>query len=491
MRAVQLKTLSLVLLLLLSALLGIIVVRTAQFHSRQFAPEAPAALALDGSVVERLAQALRYRTISAATANSAAEFSRFHSFLENAFPRIHRTLTRESIGTYSLLFTWPGSDGGRDPILLLGHIDVVAAEAAGERSWRYPPFAGTVAEGYVWGRGALDDKASVLGILEAIEHLLAENFRPARSVLLAFGHDEETGGENGAARIAALLQQRNIRPAFVLDEGSAITRGILPGVQAPMAMIGIGEKGYLTLELTVTAPGGHTSIATGASAIGVLSAALARLEQHSFPARIDGAMRDFFNFAGPELPIPERALLANLWLFAPVIKQRLGNAPPTDALLRTTHAITGFEAGAADNVLPTRALAVVNLRLLTGDTTAEITDRVKRIIDDPRVVIRELPGKSEPSPLAPTDNAAFRLIQRTIRQVEPRAIVAPFLTMAATDARHYGKLTSNVYRFSPLTIEGEDLRRFHGIDERIGVEDYLRVVRFYAQLFRNAAGPAR
>jgi carboxypeptidase PM20D1 len=258
-----------------------------------------------------------------------------------------------------------------------------------------------------------------------------------------------------------------------------------------MAMIGIGEKGYLTLELTVTAPGGHTSIATGASAIGVLSAALARLEQHSFPARIDGAMRDFFNFAGPELPIPERALLANLWLFAPVIKQRLGNAPPTDALLRTTHAITGFEAGAADNVLPARALAVVNLRLLTGDTTAEITDRVKRIIDDPRVVIRELPGKSEPSPLAPTDNAAFRLIQRTIRQVEPRAIVAPFLTMAATDARHYGKLTSNVYRFSPLTIEGEDLRRFHGIDERIGVEDYLRVVRFYAQLFRNAAGPAR
>jgi carboxypeptidase PM20D1 len=491
MRAAQLKTLSLVLVLLLAALLGIIAVRTAQFHSRQLAPQAPVALALDGSVVERLAQALRYRTISAAAADSAAEFTRFHTFLENAFPRIHRTLTRESIGTYSLLFTWPGSDPARHPILLLGHIDVVGAEAASERSWRYPPFAGTVAEGYVWGRGALDDKVNVLGVLEAVEHLLAENFRPVSTVLLAFGHDEETGGENGAARIAGVLQKRNIRPAFALDEGSVITRGILPGVQAPVALVGIGEKGYLTLELTVSAPGGHASLATGASAIGVLSAALAKLEQHPFPARIEGAMRDFFNFVGPELPISERALLANLWLFAPLVKQRLGNAPPTDALLRTTHAITGFQAGAADNVLPTRARAVVNFRLLTGDTTAEVTERVKHILADSRVIIRQLPGKSEPSPLAPTDNEAFRRIQHTIRQVEPLAIVAPFLTMATTDARHYGKLTSNLYRFSPVTIAGEDLRRFHGIDERIEVEDYLRVVRFYAQLVRNAAGAAR
>jgi carboxypeptidase PM20D1 len=365
-------------------------------------------------------------------------------------------------------------------------MDVVPVEPDSEKKWSHPPFAGRIADGYIWGRGAMDDKVNVLGVLEAVELLLAQGFQPQRTIYLAFGHDEEGGGQQGAAKIAALLGQRNVKLDFVLDEGSAITDGIIPRIAAPVAAVGIAEKGYLSLQLTVDAPGGHSSMPPASTAIGILSRAIDKIERTPFPARIDGAMEEFFAFVGPEMPWLERALLANQWVFEPWLKRELAKSPLTATLIRTTQAATLFYAGVKENVLPTQARAVVNFRLLGGDTIDRVQSRTREIIGDARVKIAPLAPATEASPISSSDADSFKLLHRTIRQVHPKVIVAPFLAIATTDARHYGKLSNNIYRFVPITVRPQDTDRFHGVDERISVQDYERCVRFYAQLIRNS-----
>jgi carboxypeptidase PM20D1 len=473
------------------ALLVVIAARTVQFRSRQMAV-APSTtkFEIDAAAVQRLARALQHRTILDPDGDAATslEFTRFHEFLQTSFPRVHATLVREVVGQHSLLYTWPGFRGDLKPLLLLGHTDVIPVESGSETKWRHPPFAGRIVDGYIWGRGAMDNKVNVLGILEAVEHLLAQGFRPQRTAYLAFGHDEETGGQRGAAKIAAVLRERKVDIDFVLDEGGAIADGIVPGVGSPVAMIGIGEKGYLSLELTVSSPGGHSSVPAGASAIGILSRAIDKIESQPFPARIDGAVREFFNFVGPEMTWVNKALLANLWLFEPLLKWQLGKSPLTETMIRTTQAATLFQAGTHENVLPTHARAVINFRLISGDTIDAVTARIRQVIDDPRVNINQLPGKMEPSPVPSSDTDAFKLLQRTVHQIAPEAIVAPYLTIAATDAQHYAKLTKNIYRFTPITVGKDDINRFHGTDERVSEQDYVRCVRFYMQLLRDASG---
>ena len=253
-------------------------------HIAPTPPPSAEKLQLDqDEIVTRLSEAIQFKTISfeSGTESNTDPFRDFHAFLAKSFPRVHAQLTREVVNDYSLLYTWKGKDDRLKPILLMAHIDVVPVDPDSEKLWTHAPFSGKVADGYVWGRGTMDDKVSVLGILEAVEKLLADGFQPQCTVYLAFGHDEEIGGQQGAAKIAALLSQRNVQPEFVLDEGSAITDGIIPGVAAPVAMIGIGEKGDLSLQLTVTSPGGHSSLPPSESAIGILSRAIDKVETHA------------------------------------------------------------------------------------------------------------------------------------------------------------------------------------------------------------------
>jgi carboxypeptidase PM20D1 len=332
----------------------------------------------------------------------------------------------------------------------------------------------------------MDDKAGVLGILEAVERLLSEDFRPKRTIFLAFGHDEELGGTNGAAKIAAILRQRNVELELVLDEGLNIFRGIIEGVTTPVALVGVAEKGYLSLKLSVQAAGGHSSIPPADGAITVLSRAMEKLAATPFPPRVSGATRQMLEFLGPEMVWSRKLALANLWLFEPVVTRQLAASPLTNAAIRTTIAPTIFTAGAQDTVLPTTATAVINLRVLPGDTIAGATDHVRKAIADPRVSITPASDHVEPSAVSEIDSASFKLLHRTIRQTAPDAIVAPSLLVAATDSRHYAGLTKNIFRFLPIALGPEDAKRYHGIDERISVEDYERCIRFYAQLIRNS-----
>lgn len=483
----------LVLLLVAAAVLlaAAVLVRTLRYTSRQATAQPATDFRLDTTAAaQRFAGALRFKTISHQDAAQfdAAEFRRFHDYLKVSFPRVDATLGREAVGRFSLLYRWTGADTTLPPIVLMAHQDVVPVEPGTEGKWIYPPFDGRIAEGHVWGRGAMDDKGSLVAQLEAIETLLSAGATPRRTVYLALGHDEEVGGRAGAAAIAALLQARGVRPAFVLDEGGAIATGLVPGVAGPVALVGIAEKGYLTLELTVRVEGGHSSMPPRQTAVGILSAAIEELEEHPVPGGIRGPTAQMFDYLGPELPFGMRLFFANRWLFGRLLAARFGATPAGNAMLRTTTAPTIIEAGVKENVLPSVARASVNFRLLQGDSIAGIVDYVRRVIDDPRVTV-SIPEtfKTEPSPVSPVHTEEFELLARTIRQVAPTAIVVPWLVVGGTDSRYYASLTPNVFRFTAAPMGPSDPERAHGTNERMSVEGYAQNVKFYVQLMKDAA----
>jgi len=465
--------------------LALVCYRAARFTSRQLAvtPAAPVVFDTAGAAV-RLAGALTYRTISF----QDSAFPPFQDYLRRSFPKLHARLKREMTGGYSLLYEWRGSDTALKPILLLAHQDVVPIEAGTENRWTEPPFAGRIADGYVWGRGALDDKGNLMAALEAVERLVAEGVTPKRTIYLAFGHDEEVGGTHGAARTAALLASRGVHLEYVLDEGGAIATGLVPGIAGPVALVGIAEKGYLSLELTVQGEGGHSSMPPPQTATGILSAAIARLEAHQMPRHIRGATAAMLDYIGPEMAFSRRLALGNLWLFGGLVERQFGATPSGNAMLRTTTAPTILAAGVKDNVLPSSARAVVNFRILPGDSIAGVVAHARAAIDDPRVTIRVMSeSANEPSPVSPLGAESFALVQRTFRQVAPGVIVTPWLVVGGTDSRHYDRLTTNVFRTGALGLGPTDVERIHGTNERVAISDYARNIAFYIQLIRNSA----
>src|SRR5437773_6682043 len=326
-------------------LLGVLVLaavaleRTFTFRSRQLQTAAVAVEPLDtAALAQRLAGALRFKTVSYqdSTQFDAREFDGFHRYLRATFPRLHAALKLEKVNGYGLLYEWTGSDANLPPIVLLAHQDVVPVELGTESRWTEPPFEGRIAGGYVWGRGALDDKGSLVGILEAVEHLVAVGTKPRRTVFLAFGYDEEVGGRRGAAHIADLLASRNVHPEFVLDEGGALTNGLIAGVSAPVAVVGIAEKGNVTVGLPARADGGHSSIPPGEPAVGILAAAILRLEHDQMPRAIRGPTAAMFDYLGPEMSFGPRLVIANRWLLGGLLAHTFGGTPRGGALPRTS-----------------------------------------------------------------------------------------------------------------------------------------------------------
>jgi len=482
-------------LVLLALFLAVLVARAALLRSPQLTPPPPPAFAPpdpDG-VVRRLAEALRIATVSNADPAQVDRggFETLHRHLAESFPALHRRLSREVVNDFSLVYTWEGRDPSKPPILWMAHLDVVPVLPGTEGDWTQPPFSGAIADGFVWGRGAIDVKSKVYAICEAIEWLVGQGFQPERTVYLSFGGDEEVGGERGAAEIARRFRERGVRFAYVLDEGGVIGEGLVPGVAAPVAMVGIAEKGYLSLALEVTQAGGHSSIPPPQTAVGILAAAVARLEAEQMPAGIRGPTREFLRTLAPDMAFGTRLALANLWLFEPLVERIFTATPRGSASVRTTTAPTMFEGSTKDNVLPIRARAVVNFRILPGDTVASVTEHVRSVVDDERVAVAPIPGfvPSEPSPVSRTDGASWRLLERTIRELHPAVLVAPQLVLGATDARHFADLSDSVYRFGPTWIGPGDLTRAHGTNERIDANRYVESVGFYVRLLQGALDP--
>ena len=476
----------LALVLLLAAALGI---NTARKGSRQLAVEPIAKLAVDdAAVAQRLAEAVRLRTESSrddAGANTD-QFQQFHALLQARFPLVHAKLKREVVGDLSLLYTWPGSNAQAAPVMLMAHQDVVPVAPGTEGDWAQPPYSGAIQDGFVWGRGSWDDKGNLMSQLEAVEMLLASGFTPERTIYLAFGADEEVGGLRGAAKIAALLQERKVRLDFVLDEGLLILDGVMPGLSRPAALIGVAEKGYMSVKMTLSGTPGHSSMPPphGSSAIGMLSSALQRLDAEQMPGGIRGVAGELFDTLAPEMGGVSRVVLSNLWLFRPVVQKQLEGAASTNAMLRTTTALTIVQAGNRDNVIPGRAEATVNFRMLPGDTQEHVMEHMRSKISAPaaQVELSPLPGAKEASKVAPTDSGQYRLLNQTIREIFPDVLVAPGLMVAGTDSQHFDAVSDHVFKFSPVRANSEDLKRFHGTNERLEIANYTDAIRFYHRL---------
>jgi carboxypeptidase PM20D1 len=488
------RTIRNILLLLIAAIVvlaGVLAFNVATHGSRQLQVTAVPRVAVDAQgAATRLSEAIRFLTISnffnPEQSTEALQGLRAH--IEKGFPAFHGAAKREVVGGHSLLYTWEGSDPKAAPIALLAHQDVVPVAPGTEKDWQQPPYDGVIADGFIWGRGSWDDKGNLYSMLEAAEQMAKEGFRPKRTVYFAFGHDEEVGGRRGAKAIAALLASRGVKLDFLLDEGLLITEGQIKGLDKPAALIGVAEKGYVTLNLKAHAVPGHSSMPPHDTAIGMMSTALARLEDHRLPMQISGIVAEMFDTLAPEMNGFNRVVLSNLWLFKPLLLREFEKSGPTEAMVRTTTALTIFNAGNKDNVLPGNAEASVNFRLMPGDTQASVTDHVRRTVNDSRISIEPFPGNAEPTPVTDIASPAFQTLNRTIREVFPDVIVAPGLMLAGTDSRHYVGITDKIFRFSPVRANSDDLKRFHGTNERLSIEGYADMIRFYRRLIENSAG---
>ncbi|SIN73251.1 M20 family peptidase [Algoriphagus halophilus] len=457
---------------------------------------------LDGAV-QRLSKAVTFPTISNQDREDfdTKAFEDYHKFIEEAYPNVHKTLKKEVLGDprpYSLLYTWEGKDPSLEPALFYAHQDVVPVPADSRDQWKVDPFAGTVQDGYIWGRGVLDDKNQIHGILEAAEMRIKEGWQPSRTIYFVFGQDEEVGGPEGAKYIADVLEQRGIkRFAYVMDESAPLTPGIFPGIKENTALIGIAQKGFISLELEMNGIGGHSSQPPVESNIGILAEAVTKLEDAQFPYRIHPAVRSQYRYMGPELDKDNQPLYAAVAFgkddemtdLEQQFIETMAQNQLTRAMLHTTIAVTMFNAGVKDNVLPPTATAVVNFRPMPGDTPEVIIEHVKNAIQDDRITVRDISASTPATNIAEVGNDAYNMLEKTIRQIWGNdLLVSPFFVIGGSDSKHFQarSFAPDVYTITGIQLENtEEFKGFHGVNERILVEEYGKTIGFFYTIFGN------
>lgn len=478
------KKILLAILLLLLIFIGIIAFKTINAPNLQSKITAIPAPALSDDALKHFQQSISYQTVSYGDVSlwDSLPFIAFRKFLETTYPLVHQQLEREIISNYSYLYKWQGYDTTLNPFILMAHQDVVPIEESTKAQWNFEPFSGIIKDGYVCGRGTTDDKINLISILESTEKLLKENFKPARTIYFVFGHDEELGGKNGAKKIAELLESRKVKAELVMDEGGFVTNEKVPGVTKPVALVGTSEKGYLSIEFSVNKMGGHSSMPESETAIDILTKAIVKLRSKPFEAKFVESTKNLFEFLGPEMKFPNNMAFANPIIFKSIIVKNYEKSGSGNAMIRTTFVPTIIHAGIKDNVVPTLATAVVNFRLLPGDSSKHIFQKVKTIINDDRVVMKNLSLDSpEATPVSSATSAAFKTIDRIIKKSYSGVLTTPFLMIGGTDSKHFHGVSENIFKFSPM----KDPIGFHTIDEQVSIESYRHSLWFFEQLMRS------
>ena len=478
----MIKKLLLFVLAVIIVLLVIIIFNALRFKSAQPAFTAKQPVTVPDSAISHYQQGIRFKTVSYGNVpTDSVVFNQFHLFLQKTYPLIYSKLQKTEVAKYTLVFKWPGKDTTGSPVVLMAHQDVVPVEKEALSQWKVDPFGGVIKDGMIWGRGSADDKISLFGILEATEKLLSEGYTPARTVYLVFGHDEEAGG-SGASASAKMFAAKGIKPAWVLDEGGEITKKAIPGFEGkPVALIGTSEKGYISLDLSVDIEGGHSSMPGSETAIDIIAKAVENLRSKPFDPAFSKSTAGTFNYLGPEMPFGLKAVVANQWLFRGLLYSSYQKSPGGNALIRTTIAPTIIQGGMKDNVVPTYAHAVINFRVLPGNTLEDVVKHVTESVNDKRVKITRLNEMfSEPSHVTDDQSEGFQYLAKTIRGNYPGSIVAPYLCVGATDSRKFEQVSPCVLRFSPVT----DIVGLHGLNERVTIEDFKTGVNFYYQLLK-------
>lgn len=486
------KTLFKLIGIFLIAVAGLVLVRTLMFT----APPVPSIARVDvevneANVTAHMVDAIRFKTISVSIEQTPdyAPFKAFLAWVQETYPEVQESLALDLVADHTMLYTWQGSNSALKPILLTSHYDVVPVVPGSEGDWKHPPFEGVISDGYVWARGAMDDKSAVIVMLEATTMLLKEGFVPERTIYFSYSHDEERFGPLGAAGVTALLKERGVQLEWSLDEGAFIMQGILPGSEKSVAMINVAEKGLLTLDLVAHAPGGHSAWPEAETSVDILAQALVNLRKHPVPGGLDGLSGKLFDTLGRNGPFTSRLLFANKWLFGGVIEKQLGTSGAMDAMIRTTTAPTILKAGIKVNVIPPTALASVNFRLHPRDTPQSVRDHVIAAIDDERVTVTmQEANQRMASDVSSWNSDGYKIIESVARQVFGDIVVVPGLTIVGTDSTHYAKVADNSYRFQYMSVRPEDTTGVHGANERISIDNLVKGTGAYYLLMREAAG---
>ena len=476
----------------LGVLAAVIAVRTATYHAPLAfdpaqVPSAPTVPLDLNRAAQHLAAAVRIRTVSHQDAydNDWREWERLRTWLAETYPAVHARMSRELVAGHTLVYTWPGSDPARKPIVLMAHHDVVPVAPGTEADWRHPPFDGVVAEDAVWGRGAVDNKSSLVALFEALEALAASGFVPAANVIFVSGHDEEAGG-SGAAAAAALLKERGVDAEFVLDEGLAVVADF-PLLGRPVALVGIAEKGYGTIAVTAPAKGGHSSAPPPETGVEVLARAVLAITSQPFAMRFAGPAADMVRALAADASPLVKMAVANEWLFAPLLVKKIAATPAGAASLHTTIAPTMLRGSPKENVLPQDATAWINYRIAPGQTSDDVMQRALAATSGLDVTLRWVQPPHEPPPVSSTTSRGWQVIAAAAAAGGDWP-VAPGLVTATTDSRSMTGVSRDLYRFQALVASIREFEMIHGTNERLTLDNLRRMTDFYSRLIAAAAG---
>lgn len=441
------------------------------------------------AAAQNLGAAIRFQTVSHQdpAENKPEEWAGLQAWLARAYPKTHAAMQRELVGG-ALLYTWPGSDPAAQPIILMAHQDVVPVTPGTEADWKHPPFAGTVADGAVWGRGAVDDKGALVGLFEALEALANQGFKPKRTIYVVSGHDEEVGG-TGAKAVADALAARKVKALFTIDEGGAILAKA-PVIDGPAMMIGVAEKGYVTLKLSANAVGGHSSTPPELDKIGSvnLARAVIAIAENPFPMELRGPAASMLEVLGDKAGGATRVAVANRWLFGAMLKSKFAETPASAAMLHTTIAPTMLTGSPKENVLPQSASALINYRIAPWDTSKTVLDRAKNSLAGLPVEVDFLEPPREPSPVSSSTSPGWKLIYAAALADHPGVIASPYLVAGGTDSRNMTPVSDDVYRFQAMTFDPEGVKLIHGTNEHLTLKNLESTIRFFARLIATAAG---
>lgn len=473
-----------VLLALIFTLLVISITRTLLLMRKKDQTNLPHSLPDATLAIEKLQRAITFRTVSSREEGETDwdQFNQFSAYLAEAFPLCEKHLKLASDSPYNLIYRFTGSDTKAQPGLLTAHQDVVSAN---EDEWTHPPFAHTLEDGYVWGRGSFDCKLQLIAILEAFEQLLQSDRKPKRTWYAAFGCDEEVnGGDRGATLIAKQFERMGLSFSVVLDEGGVVSENYINGIDRPIAVVGVAEKGYMDTLLSCSREAGHSSTPQMPTALGKIAKAVTSIEQSRQEGRITGPVASMLRNIGEEAPFPFALLFLNLWLTKPLVKVIFSKNPTLNALIRTTSVPTMIQGSDKSNVIAQSASAVVNTRILSGDDQGSTLKHLRAVIADEEVSLT-LRRYDNPSEESPTTGEAFDLIKRTISAIFPEAIVTSYLMLGATDARKYQQLCQHIYRFTPAQMDRSEVQRMHASDERIHTDNVQKAVAFFLSLLES------
>jgi len=471
---------------------AIVLFNTLMHRPGEHNPIKEVVVAVDEDKISRhMAQAIQFQTVSHQSQPlDSSQFEGFINWTKQAYPVVYAQLEVRRLGAYTLLLKWKGSEPQLQPILLTAHYDVVPVIPGSENLWRYPPFAGAIADGAVWGRGALDDKSAVVSMLEAATLLLEQGYQPQRSVYFSFGHDEEVGGMAGAGSVVDYARAQGLNFLWSLDEGSFLLENMIPGVEQLLGIINVAEKGSLTLQIVAKAAGGHSSMPPTSTAVGILAQAISALEATPVPGGLEGLAAQMFDTASRYMPFGPRLLFANQWLFKGLIEDNLSQSTFMNAMIRTTTAPTMLSASSKVNVLPIEAVATVNFRLHPRDSVEDIVAHVNSVLASEQVEVRVPAGGGRAaSVISATDGPGYLHISQSVREIKPSAVLTPGVMIAASDTRHYGKIADNSYRFNPMVVSQRDIATFHGTNERITIANLVLATQIYSRIIENGAKP--